>query len=863
MAFSQDSDLDGIPDSLDSSPFINAVVVDPDGPHNLLSTLSTGLTGRWDCEQLITVGSYHGFADLAGNDHPLECRSYSMALDSAGIISNAAEFNQEADHLAAPGSILSGLSSFSISMWVKIENNYVQSKPTNIHTTFVSFNGAYDAYPEFTLSIYKGVVGSPTQKITFSRYVGTSVVTDWYAEVPQTGWIDDGRWHHVTLVKNSNNYRLFLDGVKLKDTNVSTGNWTSTATGYLCFGKPVPNGIASGNAMRGAMDRIRFYSRNLSDSEVAALYNQDSDYDGVSDVVENEDPSRSPFYWQGDTDSDDDGLSDEWEIANGLDPNDATGVNGSDGDPDADGVSNFEELQNGSNPQSGDSDGDGVSDRVEIDQGSNPNNGNDGGEAPSDPLESVTFKTGGDYATWRMEIRSLGPRDTRTLTVSSPGFDDFRTETHKLWRNNRYEITMHHTASRPQDDPPWFCWEALVDGLPTTSTFEVLPGNQLGTRNTNDVSFVLRNHWIVDNTDGLLTTHLHSEGTNVVGTRKATLIPMELRQENMPNFEGAANTTDLGADYGDEVIPPGGVAYITGQPALPQLRAEFVGAPANLNIEWKLLVESERAERGILDNRSYPATGFQTLAANQAWDIEALLAQDFVGGNCTLTYKIAGGAESTLQFYVRGKNPLDATARTHVTGHAKSASYPFAWAMVQHESRQGNRCYNQFNSGGDGPGNLEMPNYGPPDGWGIAQLDRPLGVTASTREVYNWQDNVEKFFDELDEKEAATNRFFAAVARTYPTDPDSSNPPAAFTVQGTATAYSARQLSTMILYNGAAGTQNSLLRFSDAHQAKQIFSNPWRFNPNGNPKWTFQDNQEDYAHDVISGEVDQGFQVTE
>ena len=46
-------------------------------------------------------------------------------------------------------------------------------------------------------------------------------------------------------------------------------------------------------------------------------------------------------------DSDQDGMRDPWELANGLDPNDPTGVNGPDGDLDGDGQTNFVEWMAG------------------------------------------------------------------------------------------------------------------------------------------------------------------------------------------------------------------------------------------------------------------------------------------------------------------------------------------------------------------------------------------------------------------------------------------------------------------------------------------------------------------------------------
>jgi len=65
----------------------------------------------------------------------------------------------------------------------------------------------------------------------------------------------------------------------------------------------------------------------------------DADSDGLTNVGE---------YQQGtdphNPDSDDDGMPDGWEVLNGLQPDDATGVNGADGDPDNDLLLNIQEY---------------------------------------------------------------------------------------------------------------------------------------------------------------------------------------------------------------------------------------------------------------------------------------------------------------------------------------------------------------------------------------------------------------------------------------------------------------------------------------------------------------------------------------
>lgn len=243
----------------------------------------------------------------------------------------------------------------------------------------------------------------------------------------------------------------------------------------------------------------------------------DTDGDGLTDSYE-VDHGLNPS--SGDTDGD--GMPDGWEVGNNLNPRSAEGRDGASGDSDRDGLCNYDEFQLGCDPNAVDSDGDGVSDFLEIRNGSNPADGTDRGVPSADfPFRALSFNVYGDYAAWRMTIAGRGPDDHRTEDVSmaSPGASNEKLKI--LRKGNSYRLTMEWLNSDGHTNPSWYCWQAKVDGLPTSASYQSytttrLPGNEI----------VYGQGWMAENEDGLLTAHIHAReggGGNVAEGLEALL----------------------------------------------------------------------------------------------------------------------------------------------------------------------------------------------------------------------------------------------------------------------------------------------------------------------------------------------------
>ena len=110
------------------------------------------------------------------------------------------------------------------------------------------------------------------------------------------------------------------------------------------------------------------------------------------------DPSSGQFEIRGTVvevgiqqDTDADGIPDFWELANGLDPNNAVDASL---DLDGDGLTNAEEYANSSDPANSDTDGDGLSDGDEVNiHGSSPNSQDSDSDGISDGDEINVYNT--------------------------------------------------------------------------------------------------------------------------------------------------------------------------------------------------------------------------------------------------------------------------------------------------------------------------------------------------------------------------------------------------------------------------------------------------------------------------------------
>ena len=551
----------------------------------------------------------------------------------------------------------------------------------------------------------------------------------------------------------------------------------------------------------------------------------DSDDDGLTDGHEAS-TGTGPMA----PDSDGDGLQDGWEQTHGLDPSDPNGNNGANGDPDNDGVSNSDEQENNTDPHNADTDGDGINDGVEINQGTDPSDRSD-----SLPVQWVSLT--GDLPEGEIA------RESQTITIPAG------------------RVYMIGVFVYSEEYPQWtgqasqyndrLTWDIHAAGNTTLSNTIFVNDEDIEWDGSDDCSVYGLNPVVLKDksiyaagaTDLAVTVDLAAMNVSddlLPSTVIVGFFPLKVVQENMPTATGVAGTTDAGSSYVRTHVPTNGVAYITGLPSAPRLTAQFKGLPSWVDVSWSGTLTTERSERHACDNRSLAQ---QTLSGNSAYSITEALQSEIVGGRCSLNVAIAGQSFS-YSFCIRGKNPLDQTARSHINSCVDAEFRPYAWMIAKHESKSGNRVYNQFNPSGTMGGLPNKTTGANTWGWGIAQIDKGQDGD-TTAEVYDWHENVVSMNEKLRTSLETYNRFVGYYRSMYANDatihwvePDE----VATTIDGYVV--SAKMWSVLTFYNGAGGCPQRMLNGS-------MRRTPIEFNPETG-QWVLYPNSQDYVTVTVS-----------
>lgn len=218
-----------------------------------------GLLGYWSFDENSenTGPDFSDFTDHSGNDLHFH-ESEGVGFLAPGALGTGVYFDGVDDFIESPLSISDSIGwndDFTISLWVNLPQEQVNLGTTLNRillrtTTSISDNISF-----------RNATNPSSNKIQYFRNDGTNRVT-----LLSTSEINDGRFHHLLVKKQSDQLFLFIDGV-LEDqkTDVTTLNEDFES---LRLGR----NIGPTSALNGTIDEFGIWSRALTDTEVLQLY---------------------------------------------------------------------------------------------------------------------------------------------------------------------------------------------------------------------------------------------------------------------------------------------------------------------------------------------------------------------------------------------------------------------------------------------------------------------------------------------------------------------------------------------------------------------------------------------------------------
>ncbi len=219
----------------------------------------------WKMEEDATSQDFSGYIDEKGYSYntglcpPDDC----PIINSDGIVGYSQSFNgidTRIDVAANSGFNFSGSDSFSIELWLKKQSGIVGRE------VLIGRDSTTN-----TTQWWVGIRASGQVAFSLTSTNGESEIIESRAEK----LIANGVWHHIAIVRDNNENRLYVDGQLENSVIIAyTSGFKSTDPvniGYLNNGLPVFH-------FKGAMDEIAIYNRPLSEIEIQMHYYLSRDY---------------------------------------------------------------------------------------------------------------------------------------------------------------------------------------------------------------------------------------------------------------------------------------------------------------------------------------------------------------------------------------------------------------------------------------------------------------------------------------------------------------------------------------------------------------------------------------------------------
>jgi len=165
------------------------------------------------------------------------------AWTASGKYGGAYQFTAATDKITAPSSVLSGTGDFTMAAWINPKSPGGKQWVMGNKVTEGAATGAYLAMDGNVLELK---VGQNT--------------------VASAATVSPDVWSHVAAIRQSGQAKLYLNGVL-----VATGDASGDTTGAKFT---IGNSPDSSSHFTGAIDEVNVFSRALSDSELASLYNE-------------------------------------------------------------------------------------------------------------------------------------------------------------------------------------------------------------------------------------------------------------------------------------------------------------------------------------------------------------------------------------------------------------------------------------------------------------------------------------------------------------------------------------------------------------------------------------------------------------